>query len=125
MNVSFADLILINLQVESFHFSLGLSQLLFWGIALIVGILARLIFGHRFPFGIIGTIIVALIGIWFVTDIILIDVSQDIVFYGSPLLKALVGAVVAELLWYLIAHHIYRVWSRRRTAYLSVPPKQK
>jgi uncharacterized membrane protein YeaQ/YmgE (transglycosylase-associated protein family) len=123
MNVSFADLILVNIQIENFHFSLGLSQLLFWSIALVVGVLTRLVFGRRFPFGLIGTIIVALIGIWFATDIILIDMPHDIVYYGSPLLKALAGAIVAEFLWYLIAHHIYRVWSRRRKAYIPVTPE--
>lgn len=122
MNVLIADLILINMHINNFYFSLSLSQLLYWGIAIVIGIIARLIFGRRFPFGLIGTILVALIGIWFATDIILVDMSQDITYYGTPLLKALVGAIVFEILWYFIAYHSYRVWSRRRGVSRALPP---
>lgn len=121
MNVIRADLILINLQIKSFHFSLSLSQLLYWGVAIVIGTIARLIFGRRFPFGIIGTILVALIGIWFATDIILVDISQDIIYYGTPLLKAVVGAIVFEMFWYFIAYHSYRVWTRRNIS-RALPP---
>jgi uncharacterized membrane protein YeaQ/YmgE (transglycosylase-associated protein family) len=120
-----ADLILINMQIKNFHFSLSLSQLLFWGIAIVIGIVARLIFGRRFPFGVIGTILVALIGIWFATDIILVDISQDITYYGTPLLKAVVGAIVFEILWYFVAYHSYRVWLRRRDVSRALPPLNK
>jgi uncharacterized membrane protein YeaQ/YmgE (transglycosylase-associated protein family) len=113
------------MQIKDFHLSLSLSELLYWSIAIVIGTIARLIFGRRFPFGIIGTILVALIGIWFATEIILIDVPQDIIYYGTPLFKATVGAIAFEILWYFIAYHSYRVWSRRRRNTRALPPLNK
>ncbi|GCF11155.1 hypothetical protein [Dictyobacter arantiisoli] len=121
MSISLTDIVIFHSQFRGVYFSLSVEQVLFWGIALIIGILARRVVGRRLPFGYIGTIIMALLGIWLATDVILIDIPLDILFYNVPLLKSTLGAIVFEILWYVIAYRSYRVWSRRRT-YKTLPP---
>ncbi|GCE19591.1 hypothetical protein [Dictyobacter kobayashii] len=124
MSPIFADLVIFNFSLHGIHFALSVGQLLCWGLALVVGILARLVFGRRVPFGIFSTFVVALMGIWFATDVILIDIPKDILIYDVPLLKATISAIVFELLWYLIAYRSYRSWTRRRRLYASSMQKQ-
>jgi uncharacterized membrane protein YeaQ/YmgE (transglycosylase-associated protein family) len=93
---------------------LTIDELLCWAIALIVGFLARLAFGHRVPFGIFGTCIVALAGVWFATDVVLINLPMEHFIYEVPLLKSFASAVLFEIIWYLVVYRSYRVWSRRR-----------
>lgn len=127
MSLAFADLVILNFKIHSANFSLSVGQILIWIIALIIGMLARLAFGRRIPFGIIGTVLMALIGIWFVTDVFLINIPRDLIFYDVPLLKAVIGAIFFELLWYLISYRSYRAWERRRRRHglASLPPTQK
>lgn len=121
MSISLTDVVIFNSEFRGIYFSLSVGQVLFWGIALVIGVLARQVVGRRLPFGYLGTVIMALLGIWFATDVILIDLPQDILFYNVPLLKSALGAVLFEILWYVIAYRSYRVWSRRR-AYKTLPP---
>ncbi|GCE27146.1 hypothetical protein KDA_26300 [Dictyobacter alpinus] len=122
MDPIFADLVIFTFGLRNIHFTLSVGQVLCWVLAVVVGSCARLIFGRRVAFGIFGTIVVALIGIWFATDVILINVPQDILIYDVPLFKALAGALIFEVLWYLIAYRSYRLWSRRRRLYASATP---
>jgi uncharacterized membrane-anchored protein len=63
--------------------------------------------------------------LWCATDVILINVPQDILIYDVPILKAIAGAVIFEVLWYLIAYRSYRLWSRRRRLYAQATPTQE
>ncbi|GER88463.1 hypothetical protein KDW_26250 [Dictyobacter vulcani] len=125
MDLIFADLVIFTYGWHGIHFTLSVGQLLCWGMAIVIGICARLIFGRRVAFGIFGTIVVALIGIWCATDVILINVPQDILIYDVPIFKAIAGAVIFEVLWYLIAYRSYRLWSRRRRLYAQATPTQE
>ncbi|MEO7018830.1 MAG: hypothetical protein ABI234_01600 [Ktedonobacteraceae bacterium] len=79
-------------------------------IAAIVGIAAEFIVGWRLPFGFIGAIIAALIGIWLMTKVIIISGFNDTIVAGIPLIRALIGAIILVALWHLIT---YRSWGRR------------
>ena len=114
MQIQLLDIILWTFHVSQFHISLTVDELLCWAIALIIGFLARLAFGHRVPFGIFGTWVVALAGVWFATDVVLINIPHDRFIYEVPLLKSFLGAVLFEIVWYLVVYRSYRVWSRRR-----------
>ncbi len=87
-------------------------------IAAIVGLIAEFIVGWRLPFGFVGAIIAALIGIWLMTQVIIIDGLPDITLYGVPLLKALIGAIILVAIWHLITYPMYR--RRRRYYYRRV-----
>src|SRR5579883_2273079 len=97
-----ADTVVMTGNIFGFHFVITMSQIIYWLIAAIVGIIAEFIVGWRLPFGFIGAILAALLGIWLLTDVF---------FYGVPLFKALLGAIILVGLWHLIT---YRSWGRRR-----------
>ena len=75
-------------------------------VAAIVGFVAEFIVGWRLPFGIIGAIVAALVGI--------LIIPGDPVLFGIPLFKALIGATLFAALWYLLT---YRLWHHRRPYY--------
>jgi uncharacterized membrane protein YeaQ/YmgE (transglycosylase-associated protein family) len=95
-----ADGIVIN--IGSNHWSFGLSFLLFLLIAAIVGVVAEYIVGWRLPLGIIGAIILGVVGAWLMTDVIHIGGIGDIVLWGVPLIRALIGAIILIAIWHLI-----------------------
>jgi uncharacterized membrane protein YeaQ/YmgE (transglycosylase-associated protein family) len=75
---------------------------------MIVGFIAEFIMRYRLPFGFIGAIIAALIGIWLMTQIIVITGIGDIYLFGVPLVRALIGAIIFVLIWSLITSAIAR-----------------
>ena len=108
------ELPLITINVGTIHLALYLSQVMYLLIAAIVGFVAEFIVGWRLPFGIIGAIIAALVGIWIVTNVVILIIPGDPVLFGIPLFKALIGATLFAALWYLLT---YRLWHRRRPYY--------
>ena len=80
-------------------------------IAAIVGVVAELIVGWRLPLGIIGAIIAGVIGVWLVTQVIVIQGFNDIVVDGVPLIRGLIGALILVAIWHAIT---YPFWRRRR-----------
>jgi uncharacterized membrane protein YeaQ/YmgE (transglycosylase-associated protein family) len=105
-----ADGITINLGQN--HWSFGLSFILFLVIAAIVGIVAEYIVGWRVPLGIIGAIIAGVVGAWLMTDVIHIGGIGDIVLWGVPIIRAIIGAILLIAIWHLITGG----FRRRRTA---------
>lgn len=106
-----ADTVVMTGNIFGYQFVLTLSQLIYWAIAAIVGIVAEFIVGWRLPFGVVGAIIAALVGIWLMTNVVQLVIPGDPVVYGVPLFRALIGAIVLVGLWHLLT---YRSWSRRR-----------
>ncbi|HET9920324.1 MAG TPA: transglycosylase [Ktedonobacteraceae bacterium] len=90
------------------------SFIIYLIVAAIVGVVAEYIVGWRLPFGIIGAIIAALIGIWLMTHLLIINGIGDIYVEGVPLIRALIGAIILVALWHLLT---YRTWHRRRRYY--------
>ena len=83
-------------------------------IAAIVGLVAEAIVGGpRPPFGFVGAIIAALVGVWLMTNVIIITGIPDINVYGVPLVRALIGAIILVALWHLLLYPFRR---RYRTA---------
>ncbi len=111
---SLADIVILTFKVQQLHFFITVSQLIAWSIALIIGILTRRLVGRRMAFGILGTFFAALFGIWIATSVILIDIPHDFSIYDIPLLKAFVGAILLELVWYLMTYSSYCVWAKRK-----------
>jgi uncharacterized membrane protein YeaQ/YmgE (transglycosylase-associated protein family) len=108
------ELPLITINLGNVHLALYQSQLMYLLIAAIVGFVAEFIVGWRLPFGIIGAIIAALVGIWIVTNVVILIIPGDPVLFGMPLFKALLGAILFTALWYLLT---YRLWHHRRPYY--------
>ena len=89
--------------------SFGLNIILYVIVAAIVGAIAESIVGSRIPFGIVGATIAGLIGIWLMTQVIVISgISvngyQDLVIWDVPIIRALIGAIVFVALWHLVTY---------------------
>ncbi len=108
------ELPLITINLGNLHLVLYLSQVMYLLVAAFVGFVAEFIVGWRLPFGILGAIIAALVGIWIVTNVVILIIPGDPVFFGVPLFKALIGATIFAALWYLVT---YRIWHRRQPYY--------
>jgi len=83
-------------------------------VAAIVGLVAEFIVGWRLPFGIIGAVIAALVGVWLLTNVINLTINGDPNIYGVPIIKALIGAIVLVALWHLLT---FRAWRGRSRYY--------
>jgi uncharacterized membrane protein YeaQ/YmgE (transglycosylase-associated protein family) len=105
---------LITIGVGNLHLAIYLSQVMYLLVAAIVGFEAEFIVGWRLPLGIIGAIIAALVGIWIVTNVVILIIPGDRVFFGVPLFKALIGATLFTALWHLVT---YPIWHRRQAYY--------
>ncbi len=104
--------VVMTINLGDFHWAITLSQIIYWGIAAILGIIAEFIVGWRVPFGFVGAIVAALVGIWLLTNVVSVIIPGDVSFYGVPLIKALLGAILFVALWHLLTFS----FRRRRTA---------
>src|SRR6202047_3518165 len=104
----------ITVTIGGTSFSFGANVIVYLIVAAIVGLVAEFLVGWRLPFGFIGAIIAALVGIWLLTNVVQLNISGDPVFYGVPIIKALLGAIILVALWHLLT---YRAWHRRRRYY--------
>src|ERR1700693_4523542 len=108
------ELPLITINVGTLHLALYVSQVMYLLVAALVGFVAEFIVGWRLPFGIIGAIIAALLGMWIVSNVVILIIPGDPVLFGIPLFKARIGAALFTALWYLLT---YRLWHHRRRPY--------
>ncbi len=92
----------------------GLNSMVYLIVAVVVGFVAESILGWRLPLGIVGTIIAALLGAWIFTRVLIITGIGDLIVFGVPLFRALLGAILLVALWYLLT---YRLWRRPRPSY--------
>ncbi len=104
----------ITIKIGDNVWSLSTNFIVYLIVAAIVGLVAEFIVGWRLPFGFIGAIIAALIGIWLMTQVIIINGFTDYYVDGLPLIRALIGAIILVALWHLLT---YRTWHRRRRYY--------
>lgn len=105
---------LITINVGNLHLAIYLSQVMYLLVAAFVGFVAEFIVGWRLPFGIIGAIITALVGMWIVNNVVILIIPGDPILFGIPLIKALIGGILFAALWYLLT---YRLWRHRRPYY--------
>ena len=105
----------ITVTIGGTSFTFGANVIVYLIVAAIVGLIAETIVGWRLPFGFIGAIIAALIGIWLMTNLINITGIGDIYIPTTPkvpLVRALIGAAILVAIWHLITYPAYR--GRRR-----------
>jgi uncharacterized membrane protein YeaQ/YmgE (transglycosylase-associated protein family) len=92
----------VTIKIGNNVWTFGLNVIIYLIIAAIVGLVAEAIVGWRVPFGFVGAIIAALIGIWLMTQVIIITGIGDINLFGVPIIRALIGAIILVALWHLI-----------------------
>ncbi|HEU5375617.1 MAG TPA: hypothetical protein VFV38_09280 [Ktedonobacteraceae bacterium] len=111
-NLILADGVTIHIGDHVWTFSTNF--IIYLLIAAIVGIVAEFIVGWRMPLGIVGAIIAGIIGVWLMTQVIIITGFNDITYNGVPLIRALIGAIILVALWHALT---YRSWHHRRSYY--------
>jgi uncharacterized membrane protein YeaQ/YmgE (transglycosylase-associated protein family) len=104
----------ITIQIGSHAWNFSSSFIVYLIVAAIVGIVAELIVGWRLPFGIVGAIIAGLIGVWLMTQVIIISGLPDFTIDGVPIIRALIGALILVAIWHALT---YPAWRRRRRYY--------
>ena len=92
----------------------GTNVMVYLVLAVVVSVVAESFLGWRLPLGMIGAILFALVGAWILTKVLIITGIGDLIVFGVPLIRALLGAIVLVVLWYLLT---YRLWRRPRLAF--------
>jgi uncharacterized membrane protein YeaQ/YmgE (transglycosylase-associated protein family) len=105
----------VTIKIGDNVWNFGLNFIVYLIVAAIVGLVAETIVGWRLPFGFIGGIIAALVGIWLMTNVIIINGIGDINIAGVPIIRALIGAIILVALWHLLTVGLWR--RRRRYSY--------
>ena len=103
----------ITIKIGSNVWTIGLGFIVYLIVAAVVGLIAEAIVGRRVPFGFVGAIIAAIIGIWLMTQVIIITGIGDIYIQGVPIIRALIGAIILVALWHLITYGLSRGRRRR------------
>lgn len=106
----------VTIKIGDNVWSFSTNFIVYLIVAAVVGLLAEFIVGWRLPFGFIGAIIAALIGIWLMTQVIIITGLGDINIYGVPIVRALIGAIIFVAIWHLITYGLWHRRSRYRRA---------
>ncbi len=103
----------ITIRIGDNVWSFSLNFIIYLIIAAIVGLVAEAIAGGRLPFGFVGAIIAALIGVWLMTNVIIIEISgfTDPNVYGVPIFHALIGAIILVVIWRLLTIPFRRRYS--------------
>ncbi len=104
----------VTIKIGDNAWTFGLNFILYLIIAAIVGLIAEAIVGSRVPFGFVGAIIAALIGIWLMTQVIVIAGIGDINLFGVPLIRALIGGIIFVAIWHLLTYGFSRGRRYRR-----------
>ncbi|MDQ2907510.1 MAG: GlsB/YeaQ/YmgE family stress response membrane protein [Ktedonobacteraceae bacterium] len=105
------DSTLFTINIGSFHWAVTVSMLVYFIIAMVIGLVAEFIVGWRLPFGFVGAFLAAIIGMWLLTQVIPLSITGDPTIYGVPIFKALIGAILLVAVWHLLT---YPTWRRRR-----------
>jgi uncharacterized membrane protein YeaQ/YmgE (transglycosylase-associated protein family) len=98
----------VTIKIGNDVWSFGLNFIVYLIIAAIVGLVAEGLVRYHLPFGFVGAIIAALIGIWLMTNVIIITGIGDINVFNVPLIRALIGAIILVGIWKLITYGLAR-----------------
>src|SRR5712691_2032833 len=90
----------ITIKIGDNVWSFGWNFIVYLIVAAIVGLIAEFIVGWRLPLGFVGAIIAALVGVWIMTQVIIISGLGDITIQGVPIIRALIGAIIFVALWH-------------------------
>lgn len=96
-------------------YSFTLSHLIYLVIAIIIGILAETIVGWRLPFGVLGAILCAVLGIIIIL-LLPVSIGGEVSMFGLSIAvaKAFLGGAVLVTLWHLAT---YTTWHNRHRYY--------
>jgi uncharacterized membrane protein YeaQ/YmgE (transglycosylase-associated protein family) len=108
----FTDVVI---TIGSYTWTIGTAVIMYIIIAAVVGLIAEIIVGWRVPFGIIGATIAGAIGVWLMTHVINVQITNlnDPVVWGVPIIHGIIGGIIFVAIWHLLVSA--GRGSRRRT----------
>src|SRR5712691_4364149 len=83
----------ITIKIGDNVWSFGWNFIVYLIVAAIVGLIAEFIVGWRLPLGFVGAIIAALVGVWIMTQVIIISGLPDILIQALPPIPAPLGPI--------------------------------
>lgn len=95
----------VTIRIGDHVWSFGLNLIVYLIVAAIVGFVAEAILGWRAPLGFIGAILAALVGIWLMTQVIIISGLGDYNIPTTPpvpIVRALIGALILVAIWHFV-----------------------
>lgn len=98
----------VTIKIGSNVWTFGLNFILYLVIAAVVGLVAESLVRYHLPFGFVGAIIAALVGVWLMTNVIIIGGLPDFYLFGVPLVRALIGAIILVAIWKLLTYGFAR-----------------
>ncbi len=101
----------ITIQIGGHIWSFGLNLVVYLLVAALVGFVAEALLGWRAPLGFIGAIIAALVGIWLMTQVIVISGLSDYYIPTTPpvpIIRALIGALILVAIWHFLFGGVFR-----------------
>ena len=105
----------VTIKMGDHVWSFGLNLIVYLIVAAIVGFVAEAILGWRAPLGFIGAIIAALVGIWLMTQVIIISGLGDYYIPTTPpvpIIRSLIGAIILIAIWHFVFGGAFRRRSR-------------
>src|SRR5258706_6640748 len=102
MFIPLGEIPLITINLGNVHLALYLSQVMYLLVAALVGFIAEFIVGWRLPFGIIGAIIAALVGLWIVNKVLILIIPGDPVLFWILLFKAFIVHTLFAAIYYML-----------------------
>jgi len=73
-------------------------------IGAILGVTAERLTDRTMPYGWIGSITAGLLGAWLMTDALHIAIAPQLTVAGTPLLSAILGAMIVVVAWSTVTH---------------------
>lgn len=101
----------VTIKVGDHVWSFGLNLIVYLIAAAIIGLVVEAILGWRAPLGFIGAIVAALVGIWLMTQVIVIAGLGDYYIPTTPpipVVRALIGAFILVALWHFVFGGAFR-----------------
>lgn len=107
-----ASLVLLS---DPILFSFTLSHLIYLCIAIIIGIVAETIIGWRLPYGILGAVLCAILGV-IVAVVLPLHIGHDVSILGQNIAvaTAFIGGSLLVTIWHLVT---YTNWRHRKRYY--------
>jgi uncharacterized membrane protein YeaQ/YmgE (transglycosylase-associated protein family) len=106
----------VTIRIGNNVWTFGWNLIVYLLVAALVGLVAETLVGWRLPLGIIGAVIASLVGIWLMTQIVIISGVPEYYIQGVPLIRALVGAIIFVALWHLLTYGLWRSRGRYNRA---------
>ena len=107
-------------------FVITFTKLLVWFlVALLVGVVGELIARRRAPDGIVGAVLLGFLAIFIVVGLLNFSIAGEPLLGGVPLVSSILVAAILVFIWSGFAYHRVRPHYYRRGTYARAPRRRR